>query len=167
MDKMTLSYLRYIYKLIGIFFKICIPIVKTKLLDLYKLQRGECHFMKGFFFGGRVSFRKTLKEIIVIYPIILWCLAWMLIIIIFCLKTVICMLLFFLFFLITWVSKTSFWLITWVCRILMFHTHHVITRLNGCGGDPKGICSHVGSKSQLTHHGMHITARLIIRLPLN
>ena len=70
-------------------------------------------------------------------------------------------------FLITQVSKTLFRLITWICAILMFHTHHVITRLNGRGGDPKGIYSHVGSKSQLIHHGMHITARPIIRLPLN
>ena len=43
----------------------------------------------------------------------------------------------FYIFLITRISKTSFQLITWVCAILMFHMHHVITKLNGRGGDPK------------------------------
>lgn len=141
MDKMTLSYIRYIYKLIGIFFKICnIPIVKTKLLDLYKLQRGECHFMKGvfFFFGGRVSFQKTLKEIDHCnLPHYFMMFGQNVNHYYFLFDNCDMYVTLFYIFLITWISKTSFQLITWVCAILMFHMHHVITKLNGRGGDPK------------------------------
>ena len=141
--------------------------MKTKLLDLYKLQRGECHFMKWFFFWRESFISKNLKGDHCNLPHYFMMFGLNVNHYYFLFDNVIYMLLFFLFFLITWVSKTSFRLNTWVCRILMFHMHHVITKLNDRGGDPKGICSHVGSKSQLTHHGMHITARLIIRLPLN